>query len=417
MKIEHEALSRKNRFQIMFYALLIGLLAGAISIVFHVVLSFSKNAVQGLIAYSRPLVLLLPFIVYGFLYFSERLFTPGNTAFGAQAVERELNDIDRQLMKPNGVILKVVNTIIALTSGFAVGQFGPTLHIGGAIGSNVGYYFKFSKSVIRALIGCGVAAAISAIMQTPLFATIFVIEVIFAKRYFDYMLPVLLSSLVAYLLNYNALGDNRIFDLSKIVQSVDVTEEYWISMVIFAVLMGLMAVVYIYALSYFEKALKPHKQKLSIYLMLASAFALLYYLFPLAHYSELADILDLIGRADGLMWLLFLLIARLLATALQLGSGVYGGNFSPGLTIGFIFGALINALLERFANMQMAVDYWLPLSAVAIFSGFAHAPISAVVLAVELTGSASLLVPALFVALISHMVCDLIVGESIYTLK
>ncbi len=417
MKIEHEALSRKNRFQIMFYALLIGLLAGAISVVFHIALSFSKRAVRGLIEYSQPLVLLLPFVVYGFLYFSERLFTPENTAFGAQAVERELNDIDRQLMHPNGVILKVINTIIALTCGFAVGQFGPTLHIGGAIGSNVGYYFKFPKSVIRALIGCGVAAAISAIMQTPLFATIFVIEVIFAKRYFDYMLPVLLSSLVAFLLNVRAVGDNRVFDLSKIVHRVDLGEQSWFAMVVFAVLMGLMAVVYIYALSYFEKVLQPHKRKALTYLSLASAFALLYYFFPLAHYSEIADIFRLIERTDGMFWLVGLLIVRLLATALQLGSGIYGGNFSPGLTIGFIFGAIVNALLGRLANMQMAVDYWLPLSAVAIFGGFAHAPISAVVLVVELTGSASLLVPALFVALISHMVCDLIVGESIYTLK
>ncbi len=147
MKVEDTLFSRSESLKIMFYALIIGVLAGAISIVFNKLLSIGVSFIKQMIERQHLFILIVPAVVYLLFLLSNRYFRISNQTFGVQAVEHELVEIDRQLMKPKAVIVKFINTIITLSCGFAVGQFGPTVHLGGAIGSNIGYYFKFPKKL------------------------------------------------------------------------------------------------------------------------------------------------------------------------------------------------------------------------------------------------------------------------------
>ncbi len=402
--------ARIDRLKVIVYALLIGLLAGVFSLVFNLLLTQGTWLIEQFIALKREFILLIPLVVYALLWISNCRLMPTERDFGIMAVERELDDIDRQLMRPKAVLIKFFNTIITLCCGFAVGQFGPTVHLGGAIGSNIGYYGKFSRRMIRILIGCGVAAAISAVMQTPLFAAIFVIEVIFAKRYFDYMLPILLSSLVAFALNYQFLGSNRIISFVDFNLDWTLNQYDWFYLIGFALGLAAIMALYVYLLRFFTAHFVLFKNKIAVYGLLTVGFALLYYSFPAALFTTPANIVDLLQRADGLIVLALLLVVRLLATTLQLASGVYGGSFSPGIIIGLIFAAMTHGLLVGVGGLQLSLQNWLAFSIVGTISSFAAAPVAAVVLALELTGNVGLLVPALAVAIISNFLFDLLVA-------
>ncbi len=417
MKVENTVFSRSESLKIMIYALMIGVLAGAISIVFNKLLSNGEMLIQQLLEKQHAFVLIVPAIVYLLFLLSNRYFKITNQTFGVQAVEHELVEIDRQLMKPQAVIVKFVNTIITLSCGFAVGQFGPIVHLGGAIGSNIGYYFKFSKKEIRVLIGCGVAAAISSVMQTPLFATIFVVEVIFAKRYFDYMLPVLLASLVAYFLNLNVIGTNHIVNFANYRLELALTINDWLYLIIFAIGLGLVAAGYAFSINFFEDCFKALKHKKATYLILIVGFAVVYYIFPQAHFTTPEAIIGLAKQSNGIVLLVILLFLRILLTGLQLGSGLYGGNFSPAVLIGVIFGVIVNGLFSSVDGLQLTLQNWLTFSLVGMISGFAYAPLAAIILAVELTGDGSIVIPALVVAFISYFVFDLLIDEGVYSLK
>ncbi len=417
MKVENTVFSRSESLKIMLYALLIGVLAGAISIIFSKLLTVGIMLIQRLLAQNKIFVLVVPAVVYLLFLLSNRYFKITNQTFGVQAVEYELLEIDRQLMKPQAVIVKFINTIITLSCGLAVGQFGPTVHLGGAIGSNIGYYFKFSKKEIRVLIGCGVAAAISSVMQTPLFATIFVVEVIFAKRYFDYMLPVLLASLVAYFLNFNVIGTNHIVNFANFRFELALTTSDWLYLVIFAIGLGLVAALYVFSLNFFESWFEVLKHKKAAYLILVVGFAIVYYSFPQAHFTTPEKIIALAEQSNGLIMLLLLLVVRILLTGLQLGSGLYGGNFSPAVLVGVIFGVITNMLCSNVAGPQLTLQNWLTFSLVGIISGFAYAPLAAIILAVELTADGSIVIPALVVAFISYFVFDLLIDEGVYSLE
>ncbi len=416
MKVEDTLFSRSESLKIMLYALLIGVLAGTISIIFNKLLSAGESLIQRMLMQWQVFVFIVPVIVYSFFLLSNRYFKINNQSFGVQAVEHELVEIDRQLMKPKAVIVKFINTIVTLSCGFAVGQFGPTVHLGGAIGSNIGYYFKFPKKVIRVLIGCGVAAAISSVMQTPLFAAIFVVEVIFAKRYFDYMLPVLFASLVAYFLNLYVIGTNHIVDFTNFRFELVLTSLDWLYLVIFAVGLGLVAALYVFSLNFLEGWFAALKNKKAIYLLLIVGFAIVYYIFPEAHFTTPEKVIRLAEQSNGLVLLLILLVTRILLTGLQLGSGLYGGNFSPAVLVGVIFGVIANLLFGTIEGLQLTIQNWLTFSLVGVISGFAYAPLAAIILALELTGDGSILIPALVVAFISYFIFDLLIDEGIYSL-
>lgn len=417
MRLENQAMTRLYRLRIMLYAAIIGLIAGAMSISFHYLVDRGTEAFTWLTSQEVGYILLSPFVVYGLLYLSRKYLLDGDDCFGAAAVERELSDIDQLLLRPDKVIIKMINTIVALVGGFAVGQFGPTLHIGGAIGSNVGYYFNMPRSVIRVLVGCGVAAALSAIMHAPLFAAIFVIEVIYAKRYFNYMLPVLLSSLVAYGLDRQVMGDYQFLSLETLPTVSLASADTWLIVIALATGLGLVAGGYVMALRWGERLFKPKRNQLLILAGLAATTALIYTFFPTVVHLNLQGVRTLFSGDTAIGALLIILLIRLLLTAAQLGSGIYGGNFSPGLIIGMLFGAIFAKGVALFGINAYDFETYMALSIVGILSGFAHAPISAVVLVLELSSEYSITVPAMVIALISYFVSDIVVQDNVYNLK
>ncbi len=261
------------------------------------------------------------------------------------------------------------------------------------------------------------AAAISSVMQTPLFAAIFVVEVIFAKRYFDYMLPILFASLVAFFLNIYVIGSNHIVDFNEFRFELILTARDWLFLIIFAVGLGLVAALYVFSLNFFEAQFEALKDKKAAYLILIVSFAIVYYFFPQAHFTTPEKIITLAEKSNGLALLVLLLIVRVLLTGLQLGSGLYGGNFSPAVLVGIVFGVISNMLFSAVGGLQLSLQNWLTFSVVGIISGFAFAPLSAIVLAIELTGDGSILIPALVVAFVSYFVFDLLIDDGVYSLK
>ncbi len=418
MKIEHQDVSKKEEFIIWGLALIVGVIAGVIAVCFTKFVGVGSHWVMRLSERYPLSVLVLPLAVYG-IHAITNYVLKDDLKFGVQALEHELAEIDHLVMRPRNVVLKIFNTSVALISGFAVGQFGPMLYLGGAIGSNIGYYFKLHKETIRMLIGCGVAAAISATFQMPLFAAVFAIEVIYAKRYFDYMLPLLISSLTAYVLLRLSAVDILFFDFSGLVPMQSFSSGHWVFIASLAVLLGVVSGVYVKSLKYMARMFKqmPAVVKQRTVVVIAMAMGGLYYFVPAAHYFNISNMVNLLDAQGAVITLSILLALRLLLTSVQLGSGIYGGNFSPGLILGILFGLIFYIVMPASMTMQMDVLFVITLSVVGILSGFAHAPISAVILAVESSGEASILFPALVIAMLSHLISDLIAEESVFNLK
>jgi CIC family chloride channel protein len=417
MFTEDNVTSKKFQVQMVIYAFFIGLIAGVVAIVFHYLVRVGTQYFSGLYQQASYFRILIPVIITLFFVFSHHYLLKDETKFGVLAVKSELDMIDRRLMIPHLVFVKLMNAVLALSTGFAVGQFGPTVHIGGAIGSNVGYYLKVPPNVVRLMIGCGVAGALSAVMHAPLFATLIVVEVLFAKRYFDYIVPILLSSVIAFSVDKLFFGDYTFLAFPE----VSAIEHYgfsgWLAIIVVAILMGLSAAVYIIALRRVSNWMKVTFSATLQLVLVGLLTGVIAYFMPETLYTRL-DILTISnGSLLTIGGLVLFMLLRYILTTVQLGSGICGGNFTPGLLIGLIFSVIIHRSFIMMGIVVFELPHIMLLSVVGMLSGFSHAPLAAIVLALELTGSIELLIPILTVALIGHFVSDFLVSENVYMAK
>jgi len=114
-----------------------------------------------------------------------------------------------------------------------------------------------------------------------------------------------------------------------------------------------------------------------------------------------------------------LLVLKLLATSITLGSGGSGGVFAPSLFMGAMLGAAFAMVVERIIPGVAAPSGAYALVGMgAMFAACAHAPITAVLMLFELTGDYRIILPLMVTVVISTLVSQRLTGgESIYTLK
>jgi CIC family chloride channel protein len=113
-----------------------------------------------------------------------------------------------------------------------------------------------------------------------------------------------------------------------------------------------------------------------------------------------------------------LLILKLIATTLTLGSGGSGGIFAPSLFMGAMLGASFGQIAHTlFPEIVAPSGAYALVGMAAFFSGAAHAPITAILILYEMTGDYQIILPLMLATVLSTIVSRNISHDSIYTLK
>jgi CIC family chloride channel protein len=140
---------------------------------------------------------------------------------------------------------------------------------------------------------------------------------------------------------------------------------------------------------------------------------------PVAFFGVGYDAMEwaLLGKGTVLL-LLGLLVVKILATSLTIGSGGSGGVFAPSLFIGAMmggaFGYAANAL---FPNVTAAPGAYALVGMAAVFAGAARAPITSILILFEMTDDYRIILPLMLATVISTILAEHLSRESIYTLK
>src|SRR6185369_5664165 len=97
-------------------------------------------------------------------------------------------------------------------SGGSGGREGPTMLVGGAIGSTVARALGVGARERRILMIAGVAAGMSAIFRTPLGAALLATEVLYRDDFeSDALIPALLASVISYSIFISVFGEATLF--------------------------------------------------------------------------------------------------------------------------------------------------------------------------------------------------------------
>jgi CIC family chloride channel protein len=108
--------------------------------------------------------------------------------------------------------IKAVASLCTLGTGGAGGREGPTMQIGGALGSVIARVLRVSARERRILLVAGVAAGISAVFRTPLGAALLAVEVLYRDGFeSDALVPSVLSSVISYSVVISIFGESTLF--------------------------------------------------------------------------------------------------------------------------------------------------------------------------------------------------------------
>jgi CIC family chloride channel protein len=295
--------------------------------------------------------------------------------------------------------VKLVASALTIGSGGAAGREGPIALITAAIGSTYATLTGRRDSERRLLLLVGAAAGLSAIFRSPIGASLFVIEVLYADMEFEAsaLLYATLAAIVAYALNGLFVGWGPLFRVPPVPTFHSVFAYGWYA------LLGVAAGLFATALPvvFYRARDAFHRLPVPLYLKPAIGAALtglLILVFP----QVIAGGYGWIQRAiDGQMTLgtmAVLTVAEILALSFTVGSGGSGGVFAPSLFVGAMLGgacaALGNQPVAPFVVVGMA----------AVFAGAAHVPIATMMMVTEMTGGYTLLVPAALAVLLSYLV-------------
>ena len=191
-------------------------------------------------------------------------------------------------------------------------------------------------------------------------------------------------------------------------------------------LMGLLSVALIHSIydmesvfdripgSYFTRhALGMLCVGLMMYLMLR--FSGHYYIQGVG-YATIMDVL--VGTLTD-PWLLFLLLVlKLTATGLSLGSGASGGVFSPALFVGATGGAAFGHLCAAaFPTLQLDVPTFAIAGMAASIGGSTGALLTGIVMISEMTQDSRVALPLIIASSVAYAVRKSLMNESIYTMK
>ncbi len=331
--------------------------------------------------------------------------------------------INEGIIKAKVGIVKFFSSAISISCGFSVGREGPTALIGATLGSWVGQVLHLGRKRMRLTVACGTAAGIAATFNAPLAGTAFALELVLGNLSLTYLSPIIFSSMLATFIARSISGNNHALfsEFQFILQS-----PWEILLYCFlGAVAGFVGVSYTKALDYVEGISEKIKLNLGVKAALGGLIVGVTLLFlPEVSGPLTWDTIRWFVEVPRGNWQSVLLIgitvaiAKILLTAISLGSGASGGVFAPALLIGGAIGApyglLVNHLFPQFADHPGG--YALVCMG-AVVAACTQAPLTAIVIIFELTNDYEIVLPLIMACSISLAIHNHLQKGSMYTIK
>jgi len=314
------------------------------------------------------------------------------------------------------VFVKTLASAISISTGGSVGREGPIVQIGSAIGSTLGQLLKVSQDRMRTLVGCGAAAGIAATFNAPIAGSMFALEVILGEFGLATFSPIVISSVVATAVSRAFLGDIPAF-IVPAYELVSVWEfPLYMVLGIFCAMVGVTFTRVLYLVEdLFDDFKFPEYLKAIIGGLILGAAG---FFFP-----EILGVgyggIDLALMQRLAWWLLLVLIVvKILATSITIGSGGSGGIFAPSLFLGAMAGGFFGALVHQlFPTVTASPGAYSIVGMGAVVSATTHGPLSAMLILFEMTGNYKIILPLMLSCILATIFAGQLMKDSIYTLK
>jgi len=408
---------------LLLFAFIVGLIVGLFAAVFRLLINYIDgirtylffNADTGsLSSWAWPILFSIVGVVVA-LYFVKR-FAPETAGSGVQEIEGALDGI-RPVRWQRVIPVKFFAGLFSLGSGLLLGREGPTIQLGGNIGKMVKDVFRQSDVENNPLVSAGAAAGLAGAFNAPFSGIIFVIEEMHGHFKFNFysLAAIMIGSGTADFVVRAMIGSRAVIEMT-VFSHLNIY--YLWLFIVLGLVFSVIGLIYnkliIISLNFFSRMEKVPIIITAVFVGLIIALVGIFY--PDMIGSGYHTISKAISNSFGLSFLLVLFLTRLFLSVFSYGVGVPGGLFAPMLTLGVILGMLYgNLMQEIFPEVIVYPGVFAVAGMAAIFASTVRAPLTGLVLAIEMTSNFELILPLIITTVTASTITALMGNKPIYT--
>ena len=379
----------------------------------HLAYGYHSGTLEAAVEHSddvrRLAALLVAGVFGGVAWYLLRRFTPG-----------EKTEVDDVVWQPGSRLSFRRSFLTSLISEIVVGlgaslgrENAPKL-MGGAAGSILAEWARLSPGQKRLLMACGGGAGLAAVYNVPLGGALFTAEIMLGTITLPVILPALACSGIATITAWLYLPTHPSY---LNVPDFHLTVPLTVFSVVAGPLIGLVALGYIRLIGWVTHYQLTGWRSIVGMVVTMGLLGVLGFGFPQLFGNGKDMAAGAFMGTGSLELLLALFILKPLVTAACLGSGASGGLFTPTLSTGAVLGAAAGIAWSMAWPGSPAGAYAL-VAAAAMLGAAMQAPLTGLVLILELTGSGySLMIPMIIATTLATIVARQVDGYSIYSAR
>lgn len=388
-----------TQIQFWFIALAIGIGAGLAAVIFRLGIYALQTAAYGtddvltLHSFAAGLawyqILLIPIcggLIVGIIL--DRFTDDGRVRSVADVIEGAALSNGRVEVRRG--IASAAASMITLSTGGSSGREGPVVHLAAVISTSVCRWINANGITGRDLLGCAVAAAVSASFNAPIAGALFALEVVLRHFAVHAFAPIVIASAVGTVINRLVFGD-----VTEFVLPVQNALAFYVELPAFLILglvCGFVAVALMKAIfwaddfgSYVQAETgMPRFLRPAIAGAMLGGLAIWWpHIIGVGYETTSAALTGELLLHEAIVFV----ILKVIAVAITMGGRMGGGVFSPSLMVGALTGLAFGMIATAiFPNVSGEGTLYALAGMGAVAAAVLGAPISTTLIVFELTG-------------------------------
>ena len=318
-------------------------------------------------------------------------------------------------------------SLLTISLGLSAGAEGPSIQVGGACGCGTNDLLRKNETTLRFQITGGACTGLAVAFNAPLTGMAFAFEEAH-KRFTPEVFVCSFSSVIMGVLTRNLLRPLLGLPVTAALTTYTLINpdlSSYLYIFLAATVCGLLGVAFYYltmtARRGFEKITFFHGMgKMVIPFAAGGVFGLIT-AYAMGGGHELLSALgggmeDVERIFDSPLWvtLLAVLVLKLVASVLNIGAGVPCGAFIPMLAVGACAGGLMSIVCVKMGMDPACADILIMICMAAFFTSVVKAPITAIVMVMELTWNFTFLLPVILGVAVGYLTSDIFRTQPLY---
>ncbi|MGB6103385.1 MAG: ClcB-like voltage-gated chloride channel protein [Pusillimonas sp.] len=310
-------------------------------------------------------------------------------------------------------LLRSLSSLCTVASGGSIGREGAMVHLASLSASVIGRFTRFSTARLRLLVACGAAAGVASAYGAPLAGALFVAEIVLGTMTMQSLGPLLVAAASANIVMRLTGHYHTTYAITDMPQIPGLEV---LPFLVLGVVAGLGAPLFLKFLDFSRRQFQRTELPLPVRLGLGGGLlGLLLIVMPEVAGNGYSVVHSLLHASWTWYAVVAILVFKILATALTVGSGAVGGVFTPALFVGGGLGALFGMAMSFIWPGMIAEPYMYVLVGMGSFLGAAtSAPLMAILMIFEMTLSYQVVLPLMLACVIAHFVSRAVAEVAMY---